>query len=387
MRDVAIIGTGMTKFGSLGRVTSRELITSAAREAMEDAGVASSDIDAIYVGQLSGDIFEHQMHAAPGVPDYLGLQNVPSTRVEAACASGGLSVMHAIMAVAGGFYDTVLATGAEKMTNLPTSHVTEALSMCADDVFEVSLGVTFPGAFAMMARAHEKEFGTNAEMRAAVAVKNHDHALLNPKAQFHKKITIEKVINSVMIADPLTLYDCSPITDGAAAIIVVPWEDRKKYEGQAVRVRAFAQASDTMSLHDRKDLTGFTTTKVAARKAFKMAGLEPKDIDILEVHDCFTIAEIMALEDMGFYKKGEGGRAALDGETTRDGPLPVNVSGGLKAKGHPIGATGVAQIVEITNQLRGTAGRRQVADVEIGMTQNLGGSGSTIVTHILERGD
>ncbi len=387
MRDVAIIGTGMTKFGNLGRVTSRELVTSAALEAMNDAGVERGDIDAVYLGELSGDIFEHQMHAAPGIPDYLGLENTPSTRVEAACASGGLSVMHSIMAVAGGFYDVVLATGAEKMTNLPTAHVTEALSMCADDIYEVSLGVTFPGAFAMMARAHEMEYGTTPEMRAAVAVKNHKNAMDNPNAQFHKEITIEKVVNSIMVADPLTLYDCSPITDGAAAVVVVPWEDRHKYEGPAVKVRSFAQASDTMSLHDRPVLTGFKTTQIAARNAFERAQLQPKDIDIVEVHDCFTIAEIMAIEDMGFFKKGEGGKVTLDGVTARDGQIPVNVSGGLKAKGHPIGASGVAQVVEITNQLRDRAGPRQVPDVNIGMTQNLGGSGSTIVCHILERGD
>ncbi len=381
------MGVGHTKFGNLGRVTSRELITSASIEAMEMANVTRNDIDAVYVGQLSPDIFEHQMHAAPGVPDYLTLPNVPSTRVEAACASGGLSVMHGIISVASGLYDTVLSVGAEKMTNLPTSHVTEALAMCADDIYEVATGITFPGAFAMMARAHEIKYGTNAEMRAAVAVKNHKNAVDNELAQFRKEITMEKAMNSLMIADPLTLYDCSPITDGAAAVVIMPWEKAKKMDGPKVKVRAFAQASDTMSLHDRTDLTGFTTTKIAAKKAFKMANLEPKDIDFLEVHDCFTIAEIIAIEDMGFYEKGKGGRAALDGETARDGQLPVNNSGGLKAKGHPIGATGVSQIVEVFKQLNDMGGKRQLRDVNIGMTQNLGGSGSTIVTHILERGD
>jgi acetyl-CoA C-acetyltransferase len=385
VRDVAIIGVGMTKFGNLGRVTSRELITHASIEAMKDANVTSKDIDAVYVGLLSPDIFEHQMHSAPGVPDYLGMPNTPSTRVEAACASGGLSVMQAIMSVGGGYYDTVLAAGAEKMSNLPTNHVTEALAMCADDIYELSLGITFPGAFAMVARAHEMKYGTDAEQRAAVAVKNHKNGTKNPLAQFQKEISFEKAMNAVMIADPLRLFDCSPITDGAAAVIVVPWEDRHKYEGEAVKVRSFAQASDTMSLHDRKDFTGFTTTKVAARKAFERANLSPKDIDFVEVHDCFTIAEIVAIEDMGFFEKGKGGKATLDGETAADGHLPVNISGGLKSKGHPIGATGVAQIVEATKQLKGKAGARQLSDVTYGMTQNLGGSGSTIVCHILER--
>ena len=295
--------------------------------------------------------------------------------------------MQGAIAVASGFYDAVLSVGAEKMTNLPTSHVTEALAMSADDIYEVASGITFPAAFALMARMHEKEFGTNAEMRASVAVKNHRLAVENELAQFRKEITIEKALNSLMIADPLTLYDCSPITDGAAAVIIVPWEKAKQYDGPKVKIKAFAQASDTMSLHDRSDLTGFDTTKIAARKSFEMAGLEVKDIDFAEVHDCFTIAEIIAIEDMGFFKKGEGGKVTLDGETDRNGHFPVNNSGGLKAKGHPIGATGVSQIVEVFKQLSGIAGKRQLDDVSLGMTQNLGGSGSTIVCHILERGD
>lgn len=387
MREVGIVGVGMTKFGVLGRVTSRELTTTAAREAMDMANIGREEIDAIYNGILSPDIFEHQMHAAPGVPDYLGLNNIPSTRVEAACASGGLAVMNGIIAVGSGLYDTVLSTGAEKMTNLPTSHVTEALAMCADDIYEVSLGITFPGAFAMVARAHERKYGTNAEMRASVAVKNHKHGLHNPLGQFQKEITIEKAMNSLMIADPLTLYDCSPITDGAAAVIIKPWEEAKKMDGPKIKVKSFAQASDTMSLHDRPDITGFKTTQVAARKAFKRANLTPKDIDFVEVHDCFTIAEIVALEDMGFFEKGKAGPATLAGETSRDGHIPVNISGGLKSKGHPIGATGVSQVVEVFKQLNGMAGQRQLSDLQYGMTQNLGGSGSTIVCHIFERGD
>ena len=354
---------------------------------MEMAEITNNSIDAIYAGMLSPDVFEHQMHAAPGIPDYLGMKNTPSTRLEAACASGGLAIMHGIIGIASGLYDTVLSVGAEKMTNLPTAHVTEALAMCADDIYEVSSGITFPGAFAMMARAHEREFGTNAEMRASVAVKNHKHAVDNELAQFRKEITIDKAINSLMIADPLRLYDCSPITDGAAAVILVPWDKAKNYSGPKVKIRAFAQASDTMSLHDRPELTGFMTTKVAARKTFEMAKLTPKDIDFAEVHDCFTIAEIMAIEDMGFFEKGKGGSVTLDGETARDGHFPVNNSGGLKAKGHPIGATGVSQVVETFKQLSGIAGKRQLDDVSLGMTQNLGGSGSTIVCHILERGD
>lgn len=387
MREVGIVGVGMTKFGVLGRVTSRELVTTAAREAMDMAKAGRDDIDAIYNGILSSSVFEHQMHSAPGIPDYLALGNIPSTRVEAACASGGLAVMQGIISVGSGLYDTVLATGAEKMTNLPTSHVTEALAMSADNEYEVSLGITFPGAFAMIARAHERKYGSTAEMRASVAVKNHKHAIHNELAQFQKEITMEKVLNSLMIADPLRLFDCSPITDGAAAVIIKPWDEAKKMDGPKMKVTSFAQASDTMSLHDRPDITGFKTTQVAAKKAFQRADLTPKDIDFVEVHDCFTIAEIVALEDMGFFEKGKAGPATLAGETARDGHLPVNNSGGLKAKGHPIGATGVSQIVEVFKQLNDLAGKRQLSDVQYGMTQNLGGSGSTIVCHIFERGN
>ena len=387
LRDVAVIGIGMTKFGNLGRVSSRELLVSASLEAMSDAGVSQKDIDAVYLGILSSDIFEHQMHLAPGIPDYLGLSNVPSTRVEAACASGGLAMMQSIMTVSGGFYDVVIAAGAEKMTNFSIADITDALAMCSDSIYELSLGVTFPGTFAMMARVHSTKYGSNAEQRAAVSVKNHKNAMLNPLAQYQKKITFEEAMNARTIADPLKLYDCAPVSDGAGAVVVVPWEHRNRYEGKAVKIRGFAQASDTMALHDRSDFTSFLTTKVAARNAFKMAKLEPRQIDFVEVHDCFTISEIMAIEDIGFFPKGTGGEATLSGETAKTGHLPVNVSGGLKAKGHPIGATGISQIIEVCRHLRGEAGARQVQDANIGMTHNLGGSGSTIVCHILERGD
>ncbi len=383
-RRVAIIGIGMTKFGALGDVTTRELFTEAAYKAMLDAGVTHKDIDGVFVGNLSSDVFEHQMHLAPLLPDYLALDNIPATRTEAACASGGLALRSAIMSVASGMYDVVLAGGVEKMTNLPTSKVTEALAMCSDDIYEANLGVTFPGVFAMMARRHMHEYGTTPEMMAAVAVKAHDNAMLNPYAQFHKQITIDKALESPMVADPLHLYDCSPITDGAAALIVTTVEKAKEFEGQPVEVIASAQTSDTMALHDRPEFTGFRSTRIAADKAFKMAGIERKDIDVVEVHDCFTIAEIMALEDIGFFKKGEAGPAILDGQTRRDGDLPVNPSGGLKAKGHPIGATGISQVFSIVEQLRGVAGSLQIADAEIGLTQNLGGSGGTQVLHIFK---
>ncbi len=384
-RRIAIIGIGMTKFGSLGAVTSRELFTEAAYRAMLDAGVTHKDIDAVFVGNLSSDVFEHQMHLAPILPDYLALNNIPSTRTEAACASGGLSLRTAIMSVASGFYDVVIAGGVEKMTNLPTPKVTEALAMCSDDLYEANVGVTFPGVFAMMARAHMHKYGTTSEMLAAAAVKAHKNALNNPLAQFHKEVTIDKVLNSPMIADPLHLYDCSPITDGAAAVIVTTLEKAKEFSGHPVEIIASAQASDTMALHDRSELEGFRSTRIVAEKAYKMAGITPKDVDVVEVHDCFTIAEIMAIEDLGFFPKGQGGHATLEGVTAIDGELPVNPSGGLKAKGHPVGATGISQVVSIVEQLRGEAGKNQVADAEIGLTQNIGGSGGTQVVHVFKK--
>lgn len=346
---------------------------------------SNQDIEAVYVGQLSPDVFENQMHVAPGVPDYLGLGHIPSTRVEAACASGGLAVIQSIINVAAGYKDTVLAIGAEKMTSLSTPEVTRALALCADSDYEANIGVTFPGAFAIMARAHEAKYGTNAEMRAQVSVKNHKNAVENEYAQFRKEISVDKVLNSLMIADPLRLYDCSPITDGAAAIMVVPWEETKKHDGPKMKVRAFAQASDTVALHDRSDLTSFNTTKIASREAYKMGDLTAKDIDFVEIHDCFSIAEIIAIEDMGFVKPGEGGKATINGVTARDGALPVNNSGGLKSRGHPIGATGVSQVVEIFKQLNDMGEKRQLQDLNIGMAQNLGGNGSTVAITIFER--
>ena len=382
-RRVAIVGVGLTKFGALGQVTSRELFTEAAFKAMQDAGAEHSDIDAIYVGNLSSDLFESQLHTGPIYPDYLGLKHIPSARVEGACASGGIALRTAVMAVASGMHDTVIAGGVEKMTNLPTSEVTQVLAYCSDGICEVPMGITFPGVFAMMARRHMHEYGTTEEDLAQVAVKNHDNGLLNPYAQFHKAITVEKVMNSVKVAEPLKLYDCSPITDGAAAVVVTAVENLDKFTGHPVEILASVQASESMALQHRRDLTGFKTTRVAAERAYKMAGVGPKDIQIAEVHDCFTIAEVMAIEDLGFVPKGEGGKAVQEGITTRDGQLPVNTSGGLKAKGHPIGATGIAQAIEVVSQIRGEAGPRQVSDVELGLTQNLGGSGATIVVHIL----
>jgi Acetyl-CoA acetyltransferase len=271
------------------------------------------------------------------------------------------------------------------MTDVGAEKAMDALASAADREWEAEVGATFPGLYAMMARAHMHELGTTREQLAQVAVKNHYHGSMNPRAQFRNKITIDTVINSPLVADPLRLFDCSPITDGAAAVVLVPAERAKEFTDTPIYVKAAAQASDTISLHDRRSLTSIDATTIAADRAFKMARLQRSQIDVAEVHDCFTIAEIMAIEDLGFFEKGAGGPVTLAGDTAIGGKIPINTSGGLKACGHPVGATGIKQAVEIVEQLRGDAGKRQVDGAEVGLTHNVGGTGGTVVVHILAR--
>lgn len=387
MRDVAIIGVGCTEFGELWDKSFRELFVEAGVSAIEDANVQGGKIDALYVGNMSGGRFIEQEHLGALIADYSGLASlhIPSTRVEAACASGGLALRQGIIAVASGYHDIVIAGGAEKMTDVGVETTTDALAAAADREWEGIMGATFPGLYAMIARLHMHKYGTKQEQLAAVAVKNHHNGTMNPKAQFQNEISIETVINSLMIADPLRVFDCSPITDGASAVVLAPAEIARKYSDTPIYVKASAQASGTISLHDRPDITTLDATVAAANWAYKMAKLKPKDIGFAEVHDCFTIAEICAIEDLGFVKKGEGGPATESGMTAIGGKIPINPSGGLKACGHPVGATGVKQAVEITLQLRGEAGRRQIEGANIGLTHNVGGSGGTAVVHIFGR--
>jgi acetyl-CoA C-acetyltransferase len=387
MRDVAIIGVGCTEFGELWDKSFRELFVEAGVSAIEDANVQGGKIDALYVGNMSGGRFIEQEHLGALIADYSGLASlhIPSTRVEAACASGGLALRQGIIAVASGYHDIVIAGGAEKMTDVGVETTTDALAAAADREWEGIMGATFPGLYAMIARLHMHKYGTTQEQLAAVAVKNHHNGTMNPKAQFQNEISIETVINSLMVADPLRVFDCSPITDGASAVVIAPAEIAKKYSDTPIYVKASAQASGTISLHDRPDITTLDATVAAANWAYKMAKLKPKDIGFAEVHDCFTIAEICAIEDLGFVKKGEGGPATESGMTALGGKIPINPSGGLKACGHPVGATGVKQAVEITLQLRGEAGKRQINGAEIGLTHNVGGSGGTAVVHIFGR--
>jgi acetyl-CoA C-acetyltransferase len=382
MRDVVVIGAGMTKFGELWGKSIKDIFVEAALKAIEDAGV--KQIDSMYVGAMSSGLFVGQEHLGAVMGDYLGVTPIPATHVESACASGGVSFRQAYLEVASGASDIVLAGGVEKMTD--GADVTEALATAADQEYEVYQGVTFPGLYAMIAHAHMKEFGTTRKQLAAVAVKNHRNGAKNPNAQFRSEITIDQVLNATMVSDPFGLLDCSPVSDGAAAVIVTTMEIAKKLKKKPIKVIASAQASDTIALHSRPSITTIGSVVNAAKKAYKMAGLKPSDIDLCEVHDCFTIAEIVVSEDLGFFKKGEGGKAAEKGLTAIGGKIPINTSGGLKSKGHPVGATGIAQIIELYEQLNGKAGDRQVKGARIGMAQNMGGSGASCVIHILEGG-
>ena len=382
MRDVAVIGVGMNRWGELWEKSHRRIWTEAALEAITDAGVGH--VDALYVGCMSGGLFMGQEHLGALLADQLGMGPIPGTRVESACASGGLAFRQAYLAVASGEHDIVLASGLEKMTDVDGGAATYALSTAADQEYECYHGITFPGLYAMMARVHMHRYGTTREQLARVAVKNHAHGRLNPLAQFQSTITVEDVIESVLVADPLRVLDCSPITDGAAAVILaaLPQKGSKR---APVRVAASAAATDTIGLHDREDIAWLHSTEVAAAKAYAQAGITPKDLSFCEVHDCFTIAEVMVIEALGLTGRGKGGEAAASGMTALGGRVPVNPSGGLKSKGHPVGATGIAQVREAVLQLRGESEGRQVEGARWGLTQNMGGTGASSVVHIFTR--
>lgn len=383
MRDVAVIGVGMTKWGELWEKSLRTIFVETALLALDDAGV--DKIDSMYVGSMSSGLFVGQEHIASLLADYLGQAPVPSARVETACASGGLALRLGFMEVASGMSDVVLVSGIEKMTDVSGYEATYALGTAADQEYEGYHGITFPGLYALIARAHMEKYGTTREQLALVAVKNHLNGSKNPLAQYPFKITVDSVLNSVMVADPLRILDCSPITDGAAAVILCPIEMARKINKPVVKIIGSGHATDSIALSSRKDITWLEATYQAGKRAYAMANKKPKDIDILEVHDCFTIAEICVIEALGIVEKGKGGEAAENEITYLEGKIPVNTSGGLKAKGHPVGATGVAQVIEIVKQLRGEAGKRQVKDSRIGMAQNMGGSGGSTVVHIFEK--
>ena len=387
MRSVSIIGAGCTKFGERWDDSLRDLVVETGIMALEDANVSGEEIDGLYVGNMSGGQFVEQEHIGALISDCAGLSrlHIPSTRVEAACASGGLALRQGVLAVASGYSDVVIAAGVEKMTDVTGGVAADALAAAADREWECFFGATFPALYAMIARLHMHRYATTREDLAAVAVKNHHHGSMNPISQYQMEITVDKVLNSPLVADPLRVLDCSPITDGAAAVVLAPTEEAKKYTDSPIRILATAQASDTLALHDRRDITTLDASVFAARRAFRMAGLEPEDVDLAEVHDAFTIGEIVAIEDLGFFDKGDGGRATREGLTAIGGEIPINTSGGLKACGHPVGATGIKQAYEMVLQLRGEAGERQVEGADVGLTHNVGGCGGTAIVHIMSR--
>ncbi len=384
-KKVAIIGIGITPFGELWTRGYRDLITDAGTEAIIDSGIDGKDIEGLYIGSMSPGRFSGQEHIGALVADYSGLTGIYATRIEGACASGSLALREAYLAIKSGEMDVVVVGGVEKMTDVPTSSATVTLMGAGDQEWEAFKGATFPSLYAMMARRHMFEYGTTIEQISQVAVKSHENASRNPNAQFPFKVTIDQVMNSSMIADPLRLLHCSPLSDGAAAVVLASEAAAKELSRDPVWITASASATDTIALHDRVSLSRMDSTILAAEKVYKKAGVKPDDIDFAEVHDCFSIAEIMAIEGLGFCKLGEGGRMAQEGELSLDGRIPTNTSGGLKGKGHPVGATGIAQAVEATLQLRGQADKRQIKDAERGLIHNVGGSGATTVIHILER--
>jgi len=384
----SIVSVGVTRFGARDGLYARELFQEAAQEAFNACPELSPrrDIDGLFVGQMS-ESYEHQAHVAPMISDWLNLPLTPAFRTEAACASSGVAMRCAIFAIQSGAHNVVLVGGVEKMTNRPTADVTEILGMASDFPFEQWHGISFPGIFAMMATVHMTKYGTTEEQLAKVAVKNHQNGILNPKAHFQKIITVQDVLSSRPVAWPLKLYDCSPISDGASCIVLTTPKLAKKFTDTPVHIVGSGQAQDTLGLYERDDPAFMNAPYFAAKKAYKMANVRPTQVDVAEVHDCFTIAEILAYESLGFCKRGQGGRLVDADITARDGRLPVNTSGGLKAKGHPVGATGTAQASEIYLQLTGQAGKRQVKGAKIGLTQNVGGSASTGVVQIYRRGD
>lgn len=374
---IKVKGVGLTKFGELWDQDLLDLALEASKEAINDSRLRINEIDAVFVANMLHGKLTGQDHLGALVASNLGILG-GAFRVEAACASGGIAIHLAIQSLLAGTYKNVLVVGAEKMTDVSSPEISLAL-MGAGSEQERKAGLTFPALYALMAKAHMAKFGTTRNHLASVAVKNHYHASLNEKAQFPFEVTAEKVLESPIISSPFTLFDASPITDGAGAVVLSSDSTQP-----GVFITGSAVATDTVDLSQRESLTELAATRQAGQLALKQAGVEIADIKLAEVHDCFTIAEILAMEDLGFCEKGEGGEFVAKGHTRLGGRLPVNTSGGLKACGHPVAATGVKQIIEVTHQLEQRAGKRQVKGANVALTHNVGGSGATVAVHILQ---
>jgi acetyl-CoA C-acetyltransferase len=412
-RGVALVGAGMSKFGMFREKDSKDLFAEAFMEMLGsvDRGVDPKDIDALYLGNFSNDFFTHQSHWGPIISDLIGLTPKPATRTEGACASSALAFREGVFAIASGFYDMVLVGGVEEMSKRTTEEVAEGLAL-ATVPYEGQVGFTFPGVFGAVATAYFAKYGASREHLMNVTIKSHNNAPLNPKAQF--PVSIRDLMNSKVesarrrgepipewkdekdflrdqranpvVAWPMHLFDCCPISDGACCILLVAEEIARNFTDDPIYVVGLGQGSGR-GFHASPDLTYFEATRYAAQEAYGMSGLGPQDVQFAEVHDCFSIAEIIHIEDLGFFKPGHGYKAVEEGQTRLDGPKPINTSGGLKCKGHPVGATGVSQIYEVWTQLKGRAGKRQIPiqDLRIGAAHNLGGTGGTCTFTILER--
>lgn len=385
MNQVAVVGVGVSQFGNRADASLPELAFEATREALEDAGIWMPDIQASVIGN-SNQFLAGASQPGAIIESYLGLTPKPSVTVSEACATGSAAMRVGWSLVQSGLHDAVLVCGAEKMLEIPTSTAVEYMALAGDPKRELSqTGISDAGIYAMFAKAHMSKYGTTESQLASVAVKNHKYAMLNPKAQYHKEITVEDVLKSRLVADPLKLLDCSPISDGAASVVMASEAKARKMTDTPIYIQGFGCGTDTAALQDRDDFTTIRAATEASRSAYGMARVTPADVDVACVHDCFTIAEIMAYEDLGFCKKGEGGKFAEEGQTHLGGKMPVNLDGGLKGKGHPLGATGVAMAVEIAKQLRGDAGARQVAGAEIGLTHNVARHGTHCLVFVYGR--
>ncbi len=383
--DVAIVGVGMSKFGELWEKNLLDFTLEAGMLAIFDSGVRGADIDAAIVGNMSAGRFTGQEHLGAFAADMGGLGNIPSYSVEAACASGGAAVRHAYMAIKSGEHDVMLVLGCEKMSDVSQTEAMNTMSVASDWEWEGMFGATFPALYAFIARRHMMEYGTTEEHLALPTVKNHKNAAGNPWAQFQRPVRKEVVMGSGMLADPIRVLHSSPISDGAAGLVMCSAEKAKEFTDTPVYIRSSEQGSDTLALHDRRDICTMDSVVTSVNSSLKEADLAITDMDVFELHDSFTISEITLMEDIGLCEKGKGGKMLEEGLTEIGAKFPVNTSGGLKARGHPIGATGVAQIVELALQLRGDAEKRQVEGAEKGMAVNIGGTGATSIVHILGR--
>ncbi len=386
MRDVAVLGVGMTKFGELWDRSFREIGIEAGLQALVDAKLSSSDLGALFLGNMASGSLIDQEHIGPLILDYAGLgaRHLPAVRVEGGGASGSLALHQGYLAVASGLYDFVVVGGAEKLTDVPDATGNQITSSTADHEWEVVFGGTLPALWALIARRHMHEYGTTREQLARVAVHAHEMGAKNPNAHYRNKVSLEQVLGAGPVAEPLGVFDCAPLSDGAAAVVLGPMETARKYTDQPIRIAASHVACDAMAVQHRRDVTTLDSTVVAARRAFDQARRAPKDIDVAEINDAYTISALVALEDLGFSEKGRGGPDFEAGRFALGGEMPVNTSGGLKAQGRPFGAVGVAQVVELVRQLRGTAKDRQVPNATLALAHDVGGTGATSVVTLLE---